>query len=158
MNTHPSDGGGKGPLATRGQTFIHTSFRQRASPHRNIFSSYLWLLGSFHYRDDQSLDTPPPYPPPPRPPLVSKPPPPKSTGMINGEASLSQPPQLPVSPKHTFSSTSLFPFLGSSHPPQDNRCCCLESRALRKHESKTSCAQTISQYVLLNSAYENMFY
>ena len=101
---------------------------------------------------------PSPHSPPPRPPLVSKPPPPQSTGTINGGASLSQPPQLPVSPKHTFSSTSLFPFLGSSHPPQDNRCCCLESRALRKHKSKTSCAQTISQYVLLNSAYENMFY
>ena len=99
------------------------------------------------------LQSPRPLPPP-RPPLVSKPPPPQSTGTINGGASLSQPPQLPVSPKHTFSSTSLFPFLGSSHPPQDNKCCHLKSRALRKHKSKTSWAQTISQYVLPNPTHD----
>ena len=42
--------------------------------------------------------------------------PPKSTGVINGRASPSQPPRSPASPEYTLSPISLFLFLGSSPP------------------------------------------
>ena len=44
------------------------------------------------------------------------------------------------------------PILGLISPPQSNRCCCLETRALRKHGKQDKlCADNFIQYVLLNS-------
>ena len=77
---------------------------------------------------------------------------PQSTGMINGGASPSQPPWPPASPEYTLSPTSLFLFLGSSHPLKTTGAAVWRHGLSENTGSKTSCAQTISQYVLLNSA------
>ena len=67
---------------------------------------------------------------------------------------------------HPFPNISL-PILGLISPPQNNRCCCLETRALREHGKQDKlCADNFSicftkfrrKYVLLNSTDENMFY
>ena len=83
--------------------------------------------------------------------------PPNQQGWSRAGLPPSQPPQSPASPEYTLSSTSLLLFLGSSHPLKATGAAVWKHGLSENTGSKTSCAQTISQYVLLNSA-ENTFY
>ena len=62
--------------------------------------------------------------------------PPNQQGWSRAELPLPQPPPSPASPEHTLFSTSLSSYLGLISPPQHNRCCCLETRALRIHRKQ----------------------
>ena len=86
------------------------------------FSSYLWLLGSFHLRDDQGRDSPPSSPPlPPSQQPQSPAPTSHHPPQINRDdqgRSIPYPSHLHCQPpRNTPSSLHLsLPILGSSHP------------------------------------------
>ena len=73
--------------------------------------------------------------------------PPKSTGMTKGGASPTPATSIASLPgTHPLLYISLF--LSWAHlTPSTNRCCCLRTRALRIHRSKTSCAKKMQKIV-----------
>ena len=73
--------------------------------------------------------------------------PPNQQGWPRAELPLPQPPPLPASQEHTLFSTSLSSYLRLISPHQHTRCCCLRTRDLRIHRSKTSCAKKMQKIV-----------